>query len=64
MKYRIKKHKDRRPTNWETYEEPIKIKELINNLGFKKEIILIDCLTLLTSNLLLREEDKIEYLLR
>jgi len=60
MKYRIKKHKDRRPTNWETYEEPIKIKELINNLGFKKEIILIDCLTLLTSNLLLREEDKIE----
>jgi adenosylcobinamide kinase/adenosylcobinamide-phosphate guanylyltransferase len=59
MRYRIKKHKDRRPANWETYEEPIKIKELINNLGFKKEIILIDCLTLLTSNLLLREEDKI-----
>jgi len=60
MKIRIKKHKDRRRNNWKTFEEPIKIKELINRLGLEKEVILIDCLTLLTSNLLLRKENKVE----
>jgi len=60
MKIRIKKHKDRRPINWETYEEPIEVRELVSRLGLEKEVILIDCLTLLTSNLLLREEDKVE----
>jgi len=60
MKIRIEKHKDRRPTNWETYEEPIGVRELVSRLGLEKEIILIDCLTLLTSNLLLREENKVE----
>jgi len=60
MAFRIKKHKIRRPTNWETYEESIKISELVSRLGLEKEVILIDCLTLLTSNLLLRKEDKVE----
>ena len=59
MKIRIKKHKDRRPTNWETYEKPIEVTELVSRLGLEKEVILIDCLTLLVSNLLLRKEDKV-----
>ncbi len=59
MKIRIKKHKDRRPTNWETYEKPIEVRELVSRLGLEKEVILIDCLTLLVSNLLLRKEDKV-----
>jgi len=60
MTERIKKHKNRRPVNWETYEEPIKVRELVSRLGLEKEVILIDCLTLLTSNLLLRKEEKVE----
>jgi len=59
MKIRIKKHKDRRPTNWKTYEEPIEVRKLVSRLGLEKEVILIDCLTLLVSNLLLRKENKV-----
>ena len=60
MTFRIKKHREKRLNTWETYEEPIEVSELVSRLGLEKEVILIDCLTLLTSNLLLREEDKIE----
>ncbi len=59
MAHRIKKHKSRRSTEWETYEEPIEVSELVSSLGFEKEVILIDCLTLLVSNLLLREKNKV-----
>jgi len=59
MAHRIKKHKSRRLIDWETYEEPIEIRELVNHLGLEKEVILIDCLTLLVSNLLLRKENKV-----
>ena len=58
MADRIKKHKSRRSTEWETYEEPIEVSELVSSLGGEKEVILIDCLTLLVSNLLLREKNK------
>lgn len=60
MAFRIKKHKNKRSTEWETYEEPFEISELVSRLGVKKEVIIIDCLTLLASNLLLRKEDKVE----
>ncbi|NCO24502.1 MAG: bifunctional adenosylcobinamide kinase/adenosylcobinamide-phosphate guanylyltransferase [Candidatus Infernicultor aquiphilus] len=59
MAYRIKKHKTKRPAEWETYEEPIEVSELVSSLGREKEVILIDCLTLLVSNLLLREKNKV-----
>ncbi len=60
MAFRIEKHREKRLNTWETYEEPIKVRELVSRLGLEKEAILIDCLTLLTSNLLLRKEDKVE----
>jgi len=60
MAFRIKKHREKRINTWETYEEPIEVRELVSRLGLEKEVILIDCLTLLTSNLLLRKEDKVE----
>ena len=59
MKVRIRKHKERRPKNWITIEEPINVKTLIDKMGLKDNIILVDCLTLLTSNLLLRDKKKI-----
>jgi len=60
MTLRIKKHINKRPIDWETYEEPIEVRALVSRLGLEKEVILIDCLTLLTSNLLLRKEDEVE----
>jgi adenosylcobinamide kinase / adenosylcobinamide-phosphate guanylyltransferase len=60
MAFRIEKHREKRLNTWETYEEPIRVRELVSRLGLEKEVILIDCLTLLTSNLLLRKEDKVE----
>jgi adenosylcobinamide kinase/adenosylcobinamide-phosphate guanylyltransferase len=60
MAFRIKKHREKRINTWETYEEPIKVRGLVNRLGLEKEVILIDCLTLLTSNLLLRKESKVK----
>ncbi len=60
MAFRIKRHREKRLNTWETYEEPTEVRELVSRLGSEKEVILIDCLTLLTSNLLLRKEDKVE----
>jgi len=59
MTCRIEKHKNNRPVDWETYEEPIEVSKLVSHLGHEKEVILIDCLTLLISNLLLIKENKI-----
>jgi len=53
MKERIERHKKRRPGNWELFEESKEVSQLISYLGFKKGVIIIECLTLLISNLLL-----------
>ncbi len=54
MAERIKLHKKTRPGDWQTFEEPYKISPLLNKIGAKFEVILIDCLTLLVSNLMLK----------
>jgi len=53
MARRIKLHQQDRPGNWETFEEPKEVAGLINDLDNRFDCILIDCLTLLVSNLLL-----------
>ena len=62
MSERIKLHKRSRPLHWETFEEPCAPSVLLNKIGDGFEIILIDCLTLLISNLMLKgmKEDKIK----
>ncbi|MEK6528079.1 MAG: bifunctional adenosylcobinamide kinase/adenosylcobinamide-phosphate guanylyltransferase [Nitrospirota bacterium] len=52
MKKRIEKHKNDRGNNWDTYEEPVKIAELIKTVGDKYKVVLVDCLTLWLSNLI------------
>ena len=54
MKRRIALHKNSRPASWETFEEPYDISKLLKEKGAKFEIIIIDCLTLLVSNLMLK----------
>lgn len=53
MKKRIEKHRKKRADNWKTIEEPKNVDKVILNLKEKKHLILIDCLTLLISNLIL-----------
>lgn len=53
MRERIKLHKETRPKHWETFEEPKELVELIGKLSSSFDCILIDCLTLLVSNLIL-----------
>jgi len=50
MAERIKQHRANRPVQWETYEEPYKVAQVIQRVGQNTEVILIDCLTLLVSN--------------
>ncbi len=53
MKKRILRHKKARPSHWQTYEEPREIAGLLKRISGKFDIIIIDCLTLLVSNLMM-----------
>ncbi len=53
MCVRIKLHKETRPKHWQTFEEPKDLAKLIGKLSNSFDCILIDCLTLLVSNLVL-----------
>jgi adenosylcobinamide kinase/adenosylcobinamide-phosphate guanylyltransferase len=53
MAKRIKLHKESRPKDWDTFEEPKEVEAILKKLTNKYECIVIDCLTLLVSNLFL-----------
>lgn len=54
MKDRIKKHRSTRPDDWETIEQFKGFKDLSKNLAFlESDIIILDCITLMVSNLML-----------
>jgi adenosylcobinamide kinase/adenosylcobinamide-phosphate guanylyltransferase len=56
MKDRIEKHKAERGNDWDTFEEPVKISDVILNLNDKNSAVLLDCLTIWLSNILIRAE--------
>jgi adenosylcobinamide kinase/adenosylcobinamide-phosphate guanylyltransferase len=60
MRERIRLHQKQRPRRWETFEEPINLNSLLLKIDDKFDCILIDCLTLLTSNLILAGYEKEE----
>lgn len=59
MQDRIQKHKDERPEDWGCFEEFKDIAKVIRDISenYNYELVLIDCMTLFTSNLMM---DKIE----
>lgn len=57
MSERIKKHKEARGKEWDTFEEPVKISALIKSLDEKYDVLLIDCLTLWLSNMMLADKN-------
>lgn len=54
MQDRINHHRERRGNNWHLIEEAIDIAAIINKHSKPETVILIDCLTLWTSNLMER----------
>ena len=52
MAKRIARHKKERGDDWDTYEESLRITEVINNMERKYGVIVVDCLTLWLSNLI------------
>lgn len=57
MKLRIANHKKQRRKHWKTIEEPETIAEIITSLSDQNYVVLVDCLTLWTSNLLGNNEN-------
>lgn len=54
MKNRIKKHQDQRDANWHTIEQYKDFQNLSDAEAFQRsQIVLVDCITLMVSNLLL-----------
>jgi len=58
MRERIMLHKKQRPEHWKTFEEPRDLNLLLIKMGDGFDCILIDCLTLLVSNLMLAGHEK------
>jgi adenosylcobinamide kinase/adenosylcobinamide-phosphate guanylyltransferase len=55
MAERILRHKNSRPGDWQTLEEPIRVPEAITKNGNRFSLILLDCLTLWISNLMMAQ---------
>lgn len=58
MARRIALHKTARPAHWETFDEPRSVAALVEKIGGSFDHILIDCLTLLVTNLMLGDVDE------
>lgn len=50
LKKRVARHKRERPRSWKTFEEAENVAGVVSRIGKKFDVILIDCLTLFTSN--------------
>ena len=59
MTARIERHREQRPSGWQTIEEPYQIDEALRQAG-EARVVIVDCLTLFASNWLLRHEDEHE----
>ena len=57
MGERIARHRAERPPSWKTVEAPRKAARFIEEIGEEGQVIILDCLTLLISNLILDKGD-------
>lgn len=58
MEAKINLHRERRPDNWVTVEEPLNIKKVLREYGDSFDVILLDCLTMLITNHLFRQPEQ------
>src|SRR5688572_9973684 len=54
MRSRISHHRSTRPADWHTIEAPIQLGATIEAVDQPFDTVVVDCITLLTSNVLLR----------
>ena len=57
MEKRVAKHQQDRPEVWETIEEPYQVSKVLGKSD-QKQVVILDCITLLVSNLMLKKENK------
>jgi len=57
MRTRIEKHRQERPPGWQTLEAARRVGKAIGNHAEPAAVVLVDCMTLLASNVLLGLED-------
>ena len=58
MRARIQAHRRSRPSGWQTLEAPLSVAAALQDLQSSYDIVLLDCLTLLVSNLLMAHSDE------
>lgn len=59
MRGRIADHQAARPTDWQTLEAPIDTARQIAAAAFAHDTLILDCITLMTSNILLSLPDSV-----
>ena len=52
MRERVKKHRERRPSNWDTFEGYKNLKDIFSNPRLDFDVVLLDCITIMVTNLL------------
>jgi len=60
MQARINRHRQNRPQQWQTVEEPIKLAEVIRQESDAEFCLLVDCLTLWLTNILFDKQGKLQ----
>jgi adenosylcobinamide kinase / adenosylcobinamide-phosphate guanylyltransferase len=64
MRRKIERHKSDRPAEWVTIEEPLLLDMILQERASQFRLLLVDCLTLYTSNLMTAEKNDSEAVLR
>jgi adenosylcobinamide kinase/adenosylcobinamide-phosphate guanylyltransferase len=57
MRRKIERHKADRPAEWVTIEEPLLLDKVLQSRAPQFRLLLVDCLTLYTSNLMTAEKN-------
>ena len=60
MQTRIDQHRQNRPQQWQTVEEPIKLADVIQQNSGSELCLLVDCLTLWLTNILFDKQGEIQ----
>jgi len=60
MQHRITRHRAERPSSWTTLETPVALEDAILECSGNFDTVLVDCLTLWTSNLMMAEDSNID----
>lgn len=57
MRQRVARHQAERGDGWSAVETPVRLPEVIGEIGPKAHVLLVDCLTLWVSNLMMENND-------